>query len=237
MPFHQMTKDRLTQQAAGEKSGYTPASELSESELESRLNPIIDSALTSYGGGDKSLRPRAWVLAMEAVHTYDPSKGASLTTHVHGNLRRLNRIRAERSTVVHVPESVRTDSFRIKEFSRGYESDYGLEPSQELIADRLSMSRKRVQKALYQGEALTSSFESEKGESPETVRRSQYDIWADYVYHDLSETDKKLMEWLTGYGGSPMIQKNEAARRLKISPAAVSQRVAKISLKLQEGLG
>jgi len=208
---------------------------MSEDELTKMLTPVVKSAITSYGGGDESLKPRAWILAMEAAKTFDPKKGASLQTHIHGNLRRLNRIRAERSVSVHIPESVRSDSAGVKEFIQQYQADHGIEPSQDAIADGLSISRKRVRKALATGESPMSLFESEKGDAPTSRNRDRYDIWTDYVYHDLSETDKKIMEWLTGYGGSVILPKNEVARRLGVSPAAVSQRVTRISAKLQEG--
>ena len=41
---------------------------------------------------------------------------------------------------------------------------------------------------------------------------------------------------LTGYAGAKTYPKGEIARRLKISPAAVSQRINKISSMLEEGL-
>ena len=90
------------------------------------LAPTVKSALRSYAGDDTSLEPRAWILAMDSLKSFDASKGAALTTHVHNNLKRLNRIRMERSTAMHVPENVRTDADDIGEFVRDYQSIHGI---------------------------------------------------------------------------------------------------------------
>lgn len=201
------------------------------------LKPTVSSALQTSGGGDQSLEPRAWILAFEALNTYDPKKGAAVKTHVFNSLQRLNRVRAERSTAMHVPENVREDSVVIGEFVRDYTDRFGIEPSQALIADKLSMSTKRVRKAMTQGERLESSSLSEHGDAAGTRSRDPADIWADYVYHDLSETDKKIFEWTTGYGGSKIIPKIQIASKLKVSPAAISIRISQIQKRLQEAVG
>ena len=54
------------------------------------------------------------------------------------------------------------------------------------------------------------------------------DPWRDYVYHDLDTKSRKIFEWTTGYGGTKILPKQEIARRLKITPAAVSSRIQTI---------
>ena len=60
-------------------------------------------------------------------------------------------------------------------------------------------------------------------------------MWSDYVYYDLDPIDKKIFEWTTGYAGSKIIPKGEVAKKLRITPAAVSLRINKIVKKLEEG--
>ena len=55
--------------------------------------------------GDKAYKTKARVLALEAVNSYDPAKGASLSTHVFNNLQRLQRIGAQRSNIIRMPEN------------------------------------------------------------------------------------------------------------------------------------
>ena len=70
---------------------------------------------------------------------------------------------------------------------------------------------------------------------PGTEKVSAEDIWLEYVHHDLDPVDKKVLEWKTGLYGKTILSTNEIARRLKITPGAVSQRASKIAMKIEEG--
>jgi DNA-directed RNA polymerase specialized sigma subunit len=54
------------------------------------------------------------------------------------------------------------------------------------------------------------------------------------VYHDLDEVNRKVFEWTTGYNNKPILKKIDVAKNLKISPAAVSQRIDTIQKRLNE---
>lgn len=197
--------------------------------------PIIKSALRSFGGDDPKLKTRAKILAKQALEDYDPAKGAALNTHLHHRLQRLHRYRAERSSAIHIPENTRLDAFAIKKFNEQYVTDHGIDPSDEHVSDSLEMSMKRIGRARGIGEASGSQLTSEKGDLV-SEERDYSKIWAEYVYHDLGEKDKKIYEWVTGHNGNKRLPKAEIAKRLGISAAAVSQRVGRIANKIQEGL-
>jgi DNA-directed RNA polymerase specialized sigma subunit len=197
------------------------------------LQPTIDKGITSYANGNKKLRTRANILATEALDKYDPKAGSSLNTWIFSNLRGLARFNAQRGTAVHIPENVRLDRGQVKRFVADYEAREGFEPSQQTIADSLEMSQKRVQKAMGRTEVSESQALSDKGDLRAT--KSPQDMWADYVYHDLDEINQKVFEWTTGYGGVKRLSKKDIARKLNITPAAVSIRVTKIMGKLAEG--
>lgn len=199
------------------------------------LEPTITSGIQSYAQGDKSLKIRARILATQAAQNWDPNKGAAIKTHVHNNLKGLQRYRYKRSTVVHIPENVRTDAVKVKRFIRDFESERGYEPSDAEVSDGLSLSLKRIQKS-KRGEVSASSRVDPTGQPTITKERDQFSVWKDYVYHDLSPTNRKVFEWTTGYGGNTVLPKREIARRLKISPAAVSMRVGTIQKRLSEVL-
>lgn len=197
------------------------------------LEPTISAGIKSYAQNDQSLNIRARILATQAVNSWDPAKGAALRTHVFNTLKGLQRYRNERSSAVHVPESVRGDAVKVKKYIRDFTADKGYEPSDVEVADGLQMSMKRIRKAKH-GEAPMNRAVTDSGDLTVTKARDPYDIWTDYVYHDLSPTNRKVFEWTTGYGGNETIPKKEIARRLKISPAAVSMRVSTIQRRLQE---
>lgn len=199
------------------------------------LKPTINTALTSFTGGDRSLRTRAYILATDAIKTYDPDKGASLKTHVYNNLRRLYRYKADRSQVVHIPENVRLEAVRIHNFVTDFKDKEGREPTVTEITDGTGLSRKKIQKAgLYRSEQPQSMFIGETGDTLISKERDPMSVWIDYVYYDLNPQNKKIYEWTTGYGGNKVLPKQEIAKRLKISPSAVSSRINTIMNKMQE---
>lgn len=213
-----------------------PTNQELQGQILGKLTPTVDSALKSYAGGDQTLKTRAMILTNEAVNSYDPSKGAALTTHVQNHLQRLYRVSAERRQAVHIPENVRMDSLAVNRFVTDWKDKQGTEPSDLQIADSLKMSRRRVQKAMMQGtETAQSRMEGDKGDSLITAtERTPEQMWADCVYHDLDEKNRKIFEWTTGYLGKPVVQKTEIATRLGISPAAVSQRINTIKKRLDQ---
>lgn len=211
-----------------------PSSE-NHNNLMKSLDPIISSALMSFTGGDKTLRTRARILADKALLTYDPERGASLKSHVYNNLQRLQRYSAQRQRALHVPENVRFDSQVIRRFKDEYRDKYGDDPTDDTVADRLGMSRRRVRKAGGTGELSEGQSLGEIGDLQGTISKTPDQVWMDYVYHDLGDTNKKILGWTSGYRGSEILLKKEIARRLGITPAAVSSRVSTITRRLEEG--
>jgi DNA-directed RNA polymerase specialized sigma subunit len=230
------TKSKLTPPESYVKWQQDPSEENHTLVLNS-LKPTISSAVFSFAAGDQTLVPRATILASEALNTYDPKKGASLNTHVYNRLRRLQRFSAQRRQAVHIPENVRLDNGAVYRFTESWKEKHGVEPTVAQITDGTGLSVRRITKARGSGgERAQSQLTGEKGDLLVSKARSPQQIWADYVYHDLSDKDKKVFEWATGYGGSKILPKKEIAKNLGISAAAVSARVTKISHRLQEGM-
>jgi DNA-directed RNA polymerase specialized sigma subunit len=199
------------------------------------LEPTINSAMFSFGGNDTRLKVRAHILVDKALKTYDADKGAALNTHVYNHLKRLDRYRAQRQYVVHVPENVRADATAVKRYSNEWMNTKDLEPSIAQISDGLGISQKRIKKALLLGrEVSDTGITTEKGDLLLSNPKDGATVWTDYIYHDLDERGKKIMEWATGYNGVQRLPKNEIAKRLKISPAAVSSRINTIVKRIEE---
>ena len=69
---------------------------------------------------------------------------------------------------------------------------------------------------------------------PGSAQASPEDVWMEYVHHDAAPIDQKILEWKTGFNGKAIIPTLEIARRLKISPSAVSQRAARLAKRMNE---
>ncbi len=57
---------------------------------------------------------------------------------------------------------------------------------------------------------------------------------AQFLYHDLDPYDQVILEYGLGLNGSPKLPAAQIARRLKLSPGAVSQRASRIQQQLDE---
>ena len=210
------------------------------------LQPTIDKALRAYApNATPVVQGRARILAAQAVRSFRPGTGADLHTHVYRQLQRLQREGPKISDPMPMPERTRRDSGKIMSMISQATDDIGREPTDEELSELTGLPRRRVTK-IRQGlrrrmpeSQYTEGFGNDDDDgdnAPEAVTQEQtgYDDWVDATYHDLNETDKVILQYRTGYRGAPKLSNTDIAQRLKISPAAVSQRVTRIQAKLDE---
>lgn len=206
------------------------------SEFIQSVTPTIDKCIASFANNDSSYKTQARILALEAAKTYDPEKGSNIDTHVYNHLKRLQRLSAQRSNLTKISENTSLDKLQIARAIREYQADHGTDPSTEDIANIVGMSRKRID-AVMNNKAVVPEgvFTNDKGDSTVgSLSTRAIDLYNNAIYDELDNTDKKIYEWATGYGKGERLSNAEIAKRLKISPAAVSQRYAKISSKFAQ---
>lgn len=205
-----------------------------------KLKPTINSAMTSYAPGhSKDLAVKAAKLSLEALKTYDPTRGVDPTTHVFNNLRRLNRISNKRQNIIPISERHAMEYKVMQQAADRFMDTFDREPSDLELADETGFSLKKIQKLRY-GNAVASES-SQINEETHTSTAFSSDVtdddYYDYVYRSVGPIDQKIMEWASGkYGKAPLSNKDIAAK-LHITPAAVSQRRQKILNMLSEVRG
>jgi len=208
-------------------------------ELLGAANSVINRAVVSYAGGDRAMTSRAKRLAIAAFKNYDPERGTKLQTHLMIRLQPLQREYMKRVSPVSVPERVQLDKYRLDKAEEEFKALYGREASDDELSATTNMSSKRLARLRMFNRGAVSEGQMMKPETGSTLPGSQElgaeDIWLEYVHHDLDAIDQKIMEWKMGYNGKSMISTNEIARRLGITPGAVSQRASKIAMKIEEG--
>lgn len=207
-------------------------------ELLTAANPVLDKAITSYGGGDKALRGRAKRLAISAFKNYDPSRGTKLQTHLLIRLQPLRREHMARSTPVSIPERVQFDKMKLNNAEEAFKDAHERDPSDQELADMTSLSTKRIAHVRRFARGIISEGQTDDPASgistPGASQVTPEDIWIEYVHHDLDPIDKKILEWRTGMFDKDKVSTGEIARRLKLTPSAISQRAAKIALQMEE---
>jgi DNA-directed RNA polymerase specialized sigma subunit len=200
------------------------------------LEPTITKALTAYGyAGDANMRTQARLLAANALPRFDP-KRASLDTFVFGELRRLQRIGPKQEHAVPIPERVMLERRALERASSDLYEELGRPPTDDEIQDRTGLTKGRLRtlrsvRAQVVGENLDDQGRVITAADDGTDASK---LWEEAVVYSLGPVDKKIYEWSTGSGGE-QLTKAEMALRLRISPAAVTQRAAMIARKLSAG--
>lgn len=203
------------------------------------LDGQIGTALHTFAGGmEDHLKLRAQTMALKAAETYDPKKGMHLKSYVYQQLQPLQREYGKRVNAVKLPERQLLDRRTLDRAELEFEEANGRPPSSAELADYTSISIKRIADIRENKPQVAESrtLDPITGDTMNVVESNPEEIWGDYVYGSLGATDQRIYEMLTGYAGSKTFSKSEIARRLKISPAAVSQRINRIASMLEEGL-
>ena len=205
-----------------------------------KFRPTISSAINSYAQGmDKDLSIKAAKLTLASLKAYNPDMGTEPTTYVFHGLKRLNRLAADRNSIIHYPEQMLAEQAQVKRFMASFEDEKGREPSLGEIADKLGMSLKKIDRLLSTAAVTNDSsmVSEDTGDNLVGAKDLTDEDYFDYVYTSVGPVDQKIMEWTSGLHGKPKLSNNNIAARLRISPAAVSQRKNRIQNMLSEVRG
>ena len=196
--------------------------------------PTINSEITRYSGSPPLLRSRAKALTIKAIKTFNPMSGAKLNSWVVTNLKPLARYSIQQRDVK-IPEVAARQAAQVNRVFNELRDDYGRDPTDEEIADEMGITPKRVRDVRSKAVAsvASSSFDELEGDDmsggqPGVVTPSKVPFAVEAVYRDLDETDRIVFDSITGMHGAPRMSAKDVAARLGVSPAAVSQRAARI---------
>lgn len=212
------------------------------------LKPIIDSALTTFGIHSPTLRSKAKVLILQVLPKFDPQK-AALNTFLYSHLQGLKRLSASELSPVHIPERLIILKQKINRFVQEFSTTNGREPTPNEISSTLKIPVATVKKLINLQLPKPSSiaFSGDEGEEVAAgnisainaeLRDYQRQKWLEFIYHDLSDREKLIVDYLYGLNNRPKLSKLEIAKRLKISPSMVSHIVNRVQklIDLRESL-
>lgn len=207
--------------------------------LLSALEPEIRRGIHAHVGQSNPLiRSRAKKLTIQSLKTYDPSQ-AALGTHIVNSLQGLKRVNRKQTEIVAVPERIVYDRRYLDRAQAELEEELGREATMGELADRTGLSIRRINRVQqYNPAAAEGSFAYNPADGTANagvaVNSRNHTPWEDVLYHDLDATNQKIMEWSLGLHGNQVLPNKEIARRLRISPGAVSQRKQRIQQMLDE---
>lgn len=217
----------------------TPAN---TSALISSLQPSIRKSVMKYVGTDDPVTmAQAKRLVIEALPRYD-ARQAQIETFIDRQIQPIMRWHSRRKSTVKLPDKMKLYASAIGNATRELEREYGRPPSSRQIADRTGLPLKRIEEVRKFDKALLSgSYEvgSDDGDDIVTIEdqaviddQAAANAWLQYVHDDLSSIDQAILEHTTGLNGADVLSNTALAKKLKLSPGAISQRKARIQALL-----
>jgi DNA-directed RNA polymerase specialized sigma subunit len=209
------------------------------STLLTAIHPVLTAALRTYGTQSPTMYSRAKIMALDAMSRYDPTQ-AKLRTHLMFQLQGLRRHAAKEQQILSVPEQVGLDLNHLRESENVLRDQLGRDPSTAELSEHTFLSPKRIEyiraahPSYSEGGQQRSTDEGEDIYSPAVQMEPNTANLVEMLYHDLSPVDQLIVEHTLGLHGKRLASNQTLARRLKISPGAVSQRKAKIQAQLDE---
>lgn len=211
------------------------------------IDPVIQSAVKTYGGSAPSptLVSKARKMALEVLPRYDP-KQTKLKTFLMGQLQGLRRASAKDTAIINVPEQVQLDHHHLTRAEADLRDQLGRDPSTDELADATGLSAKRIayvrklRMPASEGGILQPIQGGEGDDFNDPAVRSlsgdaDAKAWHAFVHASLTDpADQVIMEHTLGLNGRAVLSNQEIARKLGITPSAVSQRKARIQGKLDE---
>lgn len=169
---------------------------------------------------------------VNALKTYDPSKGTSLGTWVYSSLRKAGRYIKNYQNIGKIPEERIGMITQFQQAKSELTDKLGTEPDTLTLAQHLKWPRKLVETMEKENrkDLPTSGWETDPFEllsSPdlETLRLIQY---------ELTPEERSVYEYTFGMNGKPSLSPGDISKKLKMHPSRVSRIRAKIKKLVKE---
>ena len=203
-----------------------------------RYQPVVNSVVKRYstvGVAPATLRAQATSQMIKAFDSYDPTKGAQPTTHIWNNLQKVQRIASESQISGHIPEhrNLKRATFNI--VRQNLEDRLGYDPSMEELSDELGWNKKETARMLNEVHGETTASKAAFDFYGNSVTREPADkILVDYLYHELDGKDKVIFEHTFGYGGKPVLNNKDIAKKLRVNEMFVHRAKKRLSKRVQD---
>lgn len=202
--------------------------------LLTRLDPLIQGEVNKWGQAvpRQALEAKAKTLALEALESYDPKKGAAIGTHVTSRLRKLSRSVYPYQNVARVPENQQLYFHTYNVATNKLQDSLGRDPAVDELADELGWSQKRVthfQNAFARRELVESEGAYWEGERDEGL--------IDFYHHSLAPRDKQIFEDIIGYNGKTPMKNPDLMKKYNMTQAQLSYLKRKYVQDLQRVQG
>jgi len=172
---------------------------------------------------------------IKALETYDPNRGAQLSTHVENRLRKAMRYNANYQNVARIPEGQIKNITPVKNAQNELQEQFGRPPTHDEIADHIGMPVRHVTRILgaLRADIPDSAFESSPEDTMKQIGRDHEVL--SLLPHVLNADEHKVFNHVFGLNGHDRLDStNELAKKLNKSPSQVSRLKSSILKKYDQ---
>lgn len=197
-----------------------------------QLDPLIQSEVNKRAGtlARPLLESQAKNLAVKAIRSYTPDRGAKLSTHIINQLQKLSRVNYAHQNAARVPEHSMLQYHTYNIAIEDFKTDNGRDPSTEELADQLKWSPKKIEQ-FRQHFGRDELLESKEAPGEMFVPYN-HDLSIDYAYHSMSPRQQNIFEHTTGYRNAPTLSNTALMKKLDITQGILSYEKNKIKALL-----
>lgn len=187
--------------------------------------PLVGQKLRAFKApsvNEEAMRAELQKHLIGAFESYDPSRGALLSTHVENRLRKAQRYNNRFQNFAYIPEGQARYIGGIKRTQDELSEQFGRPPTHDEIADHMGISPKQVNKVLssQRRDVPASSFASDPTEI--AMHRDQEVL--SLLPYNLNDEEKKVFNHIFGQEGARKISStNDIAKALGKTPSQVSR--------------
>lgn len=199
------------------------------------VSPVIHSTVNKFSTvplPKSAIEAEAKKQAIRAFETYNPRMGASLGTHLHNYMRKVNRFVYEHQNIGRIPEHRITQIGTYQAVKGELRDRLGRDASAAELADELGWSlaeveriERELRREIPESAVLDSDFSFLVADEASKL--------LGFIYYELTPQEKVVFEYLTGWAGKPKLTEDEIAARIGVTHARVKKIKAEIAAKIR----
>lgn len=198
--------------------------------------PVINQSLRKYKApavSEAAFRAELQKHLIGAFESFDPNRGAQLSTHVQNRLQKAQRYNNKYQNLAYIPEGQTSFIGPIRKAQDELAEQFGRPPTHDEIGDHIGMPVKKVTQILeaQRRDIPASTFESDPTEV--AMHRDQEVL--SLLPYNLDHEQKQVFNHLFGLEGAERLSStNDIAKKLGKSPSQVSRLRSGILAKYKE---
>jgi DNA-directed RNA polymerase specialized sigma subunit len=195
--------------------------------LMKQLHPVIYSQVERVSGtlpkAALSAEAKNWTI--KAIDSYDPSKGASLSTHVLNYLPKIRRLNYKYQNSARLPENLQLQYTNFQTGVSHLQETLGREPNDEEIAKHLGWSKPLV--ARFKGSLYEDLVESVSQRPVEVTQFNENKFLLDHILSQLTAEEKFILL------DSPSMTAQQAADHLGVNLSRWNYLKGKLAIRIR----